>query len=605
MILESALPTETPSRGEEPRGALRSPGLNRFGRNPFRVLRLPASASSKQAVWKADKVLALARVGMPLSGVEPLPWLPAADELEIQQAAQAMEEPLRRLIEQLLWFDFEVDPRGEILQGALRGDDPAALKAALSARGTDPLAAPAGATPPDASLASERIAAVARWINDANLRLLLGLAALHGVGPRPPVEATPQKAGVTKRPEIQWQEGGGLRFVENPHALIRRSSKSASALAFEGLLREGLAGWAQILKDGSFEGYLRHQIAKLEDDLVGGDDIEPITRAVRAELAAIIADEMKLFTLDGRMDRTFVLARVATKSGIEPEVWIHSFRPLRHLFRAELDELGGLVDESAPANLENIELYLKRLGALVKRWKGLDTSGVLGLAQMLDEGVSRAFERLRSLQGEGALADQIARIEPIQQALVAAHAVARSKSLKERLGAYSERLEGTRKHACHFCRLREASEYPVVLVSKKETSRESNYLTNTVTIHYEIRRQIVQRCEPCADGHEFIRSVGISIAVVIAAIYIMWLLLLSASHNEAVPLFLANLIPIGMVAFMLRWIALAIIRRLLIPRGHKYSTDVRGSAGYAEIRHHGDSISIKTAKYALRNETGS
>jgi hypothetical protein len=518
MILESALPTETPSRGEEPRGALRSPGLNRFRRSPFRILRLPASATSKQAVWKADKVLALARVGMPLPGVEPLPWLPAADELEIQQAAQAMEEPLRRLIEQLLWFDFEVDPRAEILQGALRGDDPDALKAALAARGTDPPAAPAEATLPDASLAPERTVAVARRINDANLRLILGLAALHGVGPRLPVEATPQKAGATKRPEIQWQEGGGLRFVENPHALIRRSSKSASALAFEGLLREGLAGWAQILKDGSFEGYLHHQLTKLEDDLVGGDDIEPITRAVRAELAAIIADEMKLFTLDGRMDRTFVLARVATKSGIEPEVWIHSFRPLRHLFRAELDELGGLVDESAPANLENIELYLKRLGALVKRWKGLDTSGVLGLAQMLDEGVSRAFERLRSLQGEGTLTDQIARIEPIQQALVAAHAVARSKSLKVRLGAYSERLEESRGQACHFCKLRAESEYPVVLVSKKETSRTHNFWTNSYTVHYELRRQVVPRCEPCANYHDFISNVGTGFGLVMGVI---------------------------------------------------------------------------------------
>src|SRR4051794_7516672 len=97
----------------------RSPGLDFFRVNPFRTLRVPIRIPSQEALWKSEKALSRLRAGLDPPEPDLVPWLAAPDEFDIREGAQKMEEPLRRLREQLLWFDFALDPRGAMLEEAL------------------------------------------------------------------------------------------------------------------------------------------------------------------------------------------------------------------------------------------------------------------------------------------------------------------------------------------------------------------------------------------------------------------------------------------------------------------------------------------------------
>src|SRR4051812_45259027 len=99
---------------QKPSGT-RSPALRGFELNAFRVLRLCVRASTAAAGFQAESVLTLARLGLQPEEEDLLPWLPAADPVELQQAAQVVEEPHARLKEQLLWFDLERDPHAALL----------------------------------------------------------------------------------------------------------------------------------------------------------------------------------------------------------------------------------------------------------------------------------------------------------------------------------------------------------------------------------------------------------------------------------------------------------------------------------------------------------
>ena len=93
--------------------------LGQLRLNPFRVLRLPVTAEVDEAIWKAEEALTLARAGLSLAEPDILPWLPAPDDQEIRQAVQWIEEPLRRIIEQMFWFDFaDRSRRGPVAAGA-------------------------------------------------------------------------------------------------------------------------------------------------------------------------------------------------------------------------------------------------------------------------------------------------------------------------------------------------------------------------------------------------------------------------------------------------------------------------------------------------------
>src|SRR4051812_46929343 len=115
----------------------RSPGLAAFRLNAFRVLRLKASAPSNEAVWKSEKNLSRRRAGLDDPDPEIIGWLPLPDEIDLREAAQRIEEPLRRLRDQLLWFDFDGDPRGAELRKALEGADTNALVAYLAINDKD------------------------------------------------------------------------------------------------------------------------------------------------------------------------------------------------------------------------------------------------------------------------------------------------------------------------------------------------------------------------------------------------------------------------------------------------------------------------------------
>ena len=99
--------------------ASRSPVLSQFRTNPFRVLRVPPDIGAQEAVWKSEEALSRIRAGLALSDGELIPWLPDPEEPEIRHAVQRIEEPLRRLTDQLFWFDPEHDDDGTRLRRAL------------------------------------------------------------------------------------------------------------------------------------------------------------------------------------------------------------------------------------------------------------------------------------------------------------------------------------------------------------------------------------------------------------------------------------------------------------------------------------------------------
>src|SRR5436305_10640530 len=137
----------------------RSPILNEVRLNPFRVLRLPVGAGVDDAIWKAEEALTLLRAGVADAEPDLLPWLPPPGEPEIRQAVQAAEEPLRRLLSRLSWFDFAGDPAADLLRKAVASLDLADATAYFLAQ------KPGREDGASAAMASE--------LNRANLSLLL------------------------------------------------------------------------------------------------------------------------------------------------------------------------------------------------------------------------------------------------------------------------------------------------------------------------------------------------------------------------------------------------------------------------------------------------
>ena len=134
-----------------------------------------------------------------------------------------------------------------------------------------------------------------------------------------------------------------------------------------------------------------------------------LDRAV--QLATAIADavvgEMKLLMLAGSVDRVLELCAIATASRIDPTHWTAAFRPLRALFRAELDDLGALIAPDKPANLRDIDLYLQRVRALGAQWASVDTGEAFGLDQMIDAAVNQAIDRVRAIENASAVLDRM------------------------------------------------------------------------------------------------------------------------------------------------------------------------------------------------------
>ena len=169
---------------------VRSPGLATFRLNAFRVLRLKVSAAANEAVWKSEKILARRRAGLDDPDPEIIGWLPLPDEIDLREAAQRLEEPLRRLRDQLLWFDFEGDPRGDVLRRALSDADMDALVGYLATNDKDLQSEEEEEADDDDTDYEERarkrqMPLIAHRLNQANARFLLALSWLHETGPLP------------------------------------------------------------------------------------------------------------------------------------------------------------------------------------------------------------------------------------------------------------------------------------------------------------------------------------------------------------------------------------------------------------------------------------
>src|SRR5690606_7636103 len=184
-------------------------------------IRIPA----EEAVWKSEKALSRMRAGLEPPEPDLVPWLAPPDEFDIREGAQKMEEPLRRLREQLLWFDFGEDPHGRLLEAALSEQEGVLLGEYLAK--DDP--------------------SVAHRVNQANLRLLLDLSAMHGVelvdkgspgGPRRP-----------SPPSLAWKEESGIRIVLDPHVALANAAAHFPGAAHGKLSRlaDALARWGALL----------------------------------------------------------------------------------------------------------------------------------------------------------------------------------------------------------------------------------------------------------------------------------------------------------------------------------------------------------------------
>ncbi|MCX5743933.1 MAG: hypothetical protein NT062_15695 [Proteobacteria bacterium] len=559
--------TETRDDGvtqpDEMRELRRSVGLSLFRKSPFRLLRLPVTASAKQAVWQCDKALARARVGMALPDPDPVPWLPAGDEIEIQEATQTMESPLARLVEQLLWFDFVDDPQGASLLAALIGEDAAALRAYLAAR--------------DGSLANR--------LNQLNVRLLLGFSLLRGVGPRIATTGRAQQAA-----NLAWQRAGGVEVVDDPHRAILASGALLGGNEWASLLAEAVSGWGELLASDELAAHVRAKITTLGDELIGHDDVETLVAAIRTKLADVVVGETRAEMARGSVANVGYLSALAGKSHIDAEVWLVAFKPLRTQFQAELADLQP---EATTGNgeVEDVAAYLERLGSLADRWRPLDEAQLLGLATMIDDAVGEAFGRLRAVQREKQL-------EPrFRDVLARVSVVAASNSIKERVRAYMDRLTDVAKGMCHFCGKRELEGSSCASLSSQREISRTRY-GNTISVQYQVGARPVARCPQCAQRHGFLKTIG-SLAFFSLTTSILLFAALKPStwfHTVSFGAGIALVLMAIAGAYGLGFVARAIGASVITPKGERKFDDYRTTTAHQGLRDDG----FFTMKYDYR-----
>lgn len=543
----------------------RSPGLDFFRVNPFRTLRIPIRIPAQEALWKSEKALSRLRAGLDPPEPDLVPWLAAPDEFDIREGAQKLEEPLRRLREQILWFDFAQDPSGPLLQDALSSQAGPRLAEYLA---TDENTFQVAATNP-----AQRIA---HKVNQANLRLLLGLSSLHGVDLVRRDEA-PRAEGP---PALAWKDEGGLRATMDPH-LVLAGVKKKKVTPHGSMLGDALARWGALLKDPAFTPYVQAEIESLGDELVGKDDVDTITFAVSSALADIIVGEARLQMSRGSIYQVLELTKIAAASGIDPVFWTTAFRPLRAAFQIEVTELDSLLEGNPRVN--DVDLYLSRLKALTKPWSKVKDEGVLGLDQLVDAAVIQAVDALRSLDHPAVVLDRIFAV------LVTAETIARSESTKERSREYRAVLEKYRDILCHYCQKRGADvEASVVLKGKKLV--KSEYVGyNTIRNTFGLMAGLIPRCATCAELHGWMHYLGRAmwVASFVGAPFVLWLF---AEQRAVVGGFFAAAMLIG-----LGFVGKLVVARLATPKGETHYGSYQATEGYRRIA--GDGYSITKHDY--------
>ena len=566
-----------PEAADADAGVARSPGLAAFRLNAFRVLRLKVSAAANEAVWKSEKILARRRAGLDDPDPEIIGWLPLPDEIDLREAAQRMEEPLRRLRDQLLWFDFDGDPRGGELRKALSDADTTALVGYLAINDKDIQVEEAesedGDTDYEETARKRQMPLIAHRLNQANARLLLALSWLHETGPLP-LAGNPGARRTT--PKLVFKDENGVAAAKRVHALFPADAPEGRKAAWPSMLRDGLTRWGALLKNPWLSSYLESAITALDDDLVTSDDVEPLMNAVATAIADAVVGEMKLLMLAGGIDRVLELLGIATASGIDPSHWTVAFRPIRALFRAELDDLGTLIDPTKPANLRELDLYLQRVAALGAMWASVETDETFGLDQMIDGAVNQAIDRIRSIENASAVLDRI------EEVLGEAAKMAKSPSTAERAKEMARNVASHREGLCNYCEKRSAkAASSCVLKGKKEVSRERIF--NGVRITYSTTVSLVSRCETCAELHGFFRQTR-NVIIILACILVGvgWIMFQSSE---------GGIIFVGMlVAAAGAFISFTTLTWRLTPKGETSYSSYRKSEGYRRLADQGYGI---------------
>jgi hypothetical protein len=360
-----------------------SSALCGFESNPFRVLRLRVNATTSDAAFKAEQALTLARVGLSPDEPDPLPWLNQSGAYEIQKAAQAAEEPFVRLKYQLLWFDLERDPHGAVLADALRDLKSVSLQQYLDAD--------LGLQPPGGGECKTRCdALIAHGVNQANLRLLAAAATANGF-------LAPSQAAGGSTPKIskeKWKSVGRFRALRQGHTLLSEDVATGD-FTIGTYWETGLKKWSAILVHPDFKSYLETCISDLQDDFISVDESETVEESLRTHLADLSAQEARFFLQAGRYPVAASLIAAISHSGMDLRTLAPAMRPLRQVFESEITELETLLEEPGD-ELGPIDAYLKRLEWIRTRWTALDSGGVVGLRDILDRAVEKAYLRLRA-----------------------------------------------------------------------------------------------------------------------------------------------------------------------------------------------------------------
>jgi hypothetical protein len=602
------------------RRADRSLMIGQLRANPFRALRLGPDVSVDRAIWRAEEVLSRLRAGVALDEPDLLPWLPEPDEPEIRQAIQRIEEPLRRLADELAWFDPDADPDGDLLRRALATLEPTLLNEYLARCPDDGL--PRGAASeeaavwvlgPDGEGSSDGAAPVngratvdGRWtpavddvprlMNHANLRLLLATLALYDALPDglDVSGAGPDADGVV--PAIRWSKAHGMDACEDPHALDlgggRHAARSRLAAA---LWRDAVARWLRLARAPAFLAAVRRRIERLGDEVVGDDDAEAIVAAATARIMDLVVGEVKAQLLAGRLDRVGALMEAAGGGDGDPRRWAAAFRQLRPLFRTAAAEIEPLLPEGEDRRLEDTGLYLSRLRALLGRWRSLDPAGMMGLGEIGDEAVSRACASLGTM--ESFLA-----VDRLKALYAEAMALASADSLKQRIAATVGRIDGFQNYACHFCRTREmAPNRSIVTTCKRESHRTYGY--NSTMIHYIINAALIPRCPRCSELHAYIWENGVTLraALGVAAAasvgFLYWIQAFGPDTEPIAYLFVAGLaaLSIWLLGFPVRWIS----AWRATPKGERRYWTAKTSKAYREMAAGGGTITIDIRRDAF------
>ena len=516
----------------------KSKGLNQFRWNPFHILRLPVATKPKEALWQGEKILSLAKLGLVEEATNYLSWLAPVEEIAVRQAIQKIEEPFQRLVEQLLWFDFDNDPMGKLLQEGLLEKDGSKLQQYLAVvekdlsgikvdkkqennnNNTKENTAPLG-EPIESDflkkLNAEALGNLAQYINSANLALLLGYSYFHGTGPLIATNALKINSASKEPNELKWKKKGGDWQIVNPHRfLVEVKLQTERTKQWPKLLSDAIQRWSILLNHPHFERYVYQFIQNLEDDLLDESAVEVIKASIPIRLADMLVEELKELISQGQQEKVNILLKIISTSSLYKTHWQNAFASLRQYYQIELSELYDLIGGGEENEGQQILRYLQRLEIIKKRWQKIDKSEVLGLNQLVDESVLKAFDRISSFSYSGN------KLEQVQILLKESAKVAVAQSTMSKINSYKNKINEYHEFTiCHFCGLREGDhENPILIKGERKERDNTQFDYNIIYYNVYSKYYTVGRCSSCYKVHNLIKeqSPSIQSASIIALI---------------------------------------------------------------------------------------